>query len=93
MMGAYRRAIQFLQVLENMRRVDEMRVNEPTEFTVGQTVRLKCGGPIMVVARIVDLNCSQATGRDIGIHCDWHDNEDRPHTASYAEDQLTKVWA
>lgn len=60
-------------------------------FKPGDVVRLKIGGPKMIVARVVCAAAMMHTGRPAGIHCDWIDRMDRPHRAVYSPVQLEFV--
>lgn len=57
----------------------------------GTKVKLKIGGALMIVRRVVDERYALNTGYNIGVHCDWHDANNVPHTRVYHEAQLEIV--
>jgi len=77
-----------------------------TKFKVGDLVQLKSGGAVMVVEYIEISQAweeqeydddGELTGQiikheeSIGIHCRWHDKEDRPQHKVYDTEILVKA--
>lgn len=56
-----------------------------SDFAVGKTARLKCGGPLMSIGAI-----SGAAGDEDGVmvKCDWTDKTDKPQSVIYRIEQL-----
>lgn len=46
-----------------------------SQFNVGDTVRLKSGGPIMTVARLTQVADKEIAG-GISVRCQWFVNQD-----------------
>jgi uncharacterized protein YodC (DUF2158 family) len=59
-------------------------------FKPGDLVKLRSGGAVMVVRYNVDQRASEATGLQIGVHCDWHVSG-RPQLVCYLEHELERV--
>ena len=56
-----------------------------SNFVVGNTVRLKCGGPLMSIGAITG-----STGDEDGVlvKCDWTDKTDKPQSIIYRQEQI-----
>ncbi len=72
--------------------ITKVKIPEPKiEFNPGDQVMLKSGGYQMTVAFVVSPEAAYETGREIGIHCDWHDEAGGSQHGVYREGQLRKV--
>ena len=67
-----------------------MHVLGDNDLESGNVVQLISGGLPMTVAYGVGVAAAEATGKEIGVHCDWLDNEGRPHHGVFTRQQLMR---
>lgn len=53
--------------------------------SIGATVRLKSGGPLMTVGGVAD---QLEDGDGLILKCDWVDSTGKPHTVLYRREQV-----
>lgn len=56
-----------------------------SEFSIGATVRIKSGGPLMTIGDISDY---EAEGDGLAVKCDWQDGAGKPQSVVYRREQL-----
>ncbi|WP_440972935.1 DUF2158 domain-containing protein [Pseudomonas koreensis] len=56
-----------------------------SDFAVGNTVRLKCGGPLMSVGAVTG---SAGDEDGVLVKCDWTDKTDKPQSVVYRQEQI-----
>ena len=60
------------------------------EYREGDLVVIKSGGLPMTVRWFIDSAAAKATGREMGVHCDWLDNNGAHHYALFLPQQLER---
>jgi len=57
----------------------------------GHVVQLISGGLPMTVKYAINDRAADATGKAMGVYCDWLDNEGRPHQGVFTRQQLIRL--
>ncbi len=61
-----------------------------SDFKIGDTVRLKSGGPLMTVAAITQVSEQEISG-GVSVRCQWMGNANKQESGSFHPDTLMEA--